>query len=226
MNRSKFYVNFAMVRRVTVAVLGSVPFCAHAMPLFLQGGTAKYGFPGFQWAAMLRYKRSDDPAYNFVTSLKDQLQTSLRQTNQDAPPRFTQAIATMYENGTDGIGWHADKVRDIEEGSTIFDISLGGERTFSIGRANGKGPPTDVENVLMRHGSAILLSTQTNRDFKHAVLPVPGSAPAPRVSLVLRDIGTVISDKNVRKELDKKGVSYVGTWLAPAAGAGPAQLVC
>ena len=71
-----------------------------------------------------------------------------------------------------------------------------------------------------------MVSTQTNRDVKHVVLPVSGAAPAPRVNLVLRDIGTVISDKNVRKELDKKGVSYVGTWLAPAAGAGPAQLVC
>ena len=206
LTRSKFYVNFAEVcpeQPGPVARACGLTQC----PLF-QDGTAKYGFPGFQYAAMLNYKSYDDPAYHFVTSLKDKLQGGLRVGDVEMPaPHFTQAIATMYENGSDGIGWHSDKVLDITEGSIIFDLSLGAERIFSLGRANGKKAPTDVQNVTMRHGSAILLSTKTNNEYKHAVLPVAG-LEAPRVSLVLRDIKTVVTEL----ELQKKLGGAVGGW--------------
>jgi 2OG-Fe(II) oxygenase superfamily len=152
------------------------------------GVLAKYSYPGFQYAAMPHYL--EDDAIPILKPLMQKL--------PELGMVFTQAIGTLYETGQDNIGWHSDKQRDIHKNSQILDISLGSERTFLL-RNEATGMQ---EKVVMKAGSAILLSTDTNERCKHAVLPEVRAGA--RISLVFRHIKTTITAKELEAKLRKK----------------------
>jgi alkylated DNA repair dioxygenase AlkB len=84
------------------------------------------------------------------------------------PVTCNQAIVTLYESGTDGIGWHSDKMASIVDPSIILDVSLGGERRLCI-RESEDGP---VTRIPMPHGSAVAFDTNFNKRYQQ----VPGGA--------------------------------------------------
>jgi hypothetical protein len=144
---------------------------------------AAYKFPGWQWRAMLHYKDVLDPEVGFVQPLFKALRSEVKFSGQAHD--FTQAIVTRYETGADNINWHSDKMGSIATDSVIFDVSLGGPRTFLL-RSVASGAA--VERVTMHSGSAIALTTAGNATHMHAVLPEAGAMP--RVSIVFRNITT------------------------------------
>lgn len=132
-------------------------------------------------------------------------------------------------------GWHADKMVDIAEPSWIVDVSLGEPRTFLLRRSAavvataGSGENTaaaepageeEEERIPMPSGSAVLLSTETNRAYAHAVLAEPKAFRGPRVSLVFRNIKTWITEAQVREKIEQAERSQ-----ARAKGRGAAAAV-
>ena len=125
------------------------------------------------------------------------LWSAVRKTNLDgASVVANQAIVTLYKSGSDCIGWHADKPVSIASLSTIFDVSLGGERTLCIREREG----APVHKITMQHGSAVAFTTEFNARHEHAVLPEPGASP--RASIVFRDIATIMSDAEVHAKVN------------------------
>ena len=88
-------------------------------------------------------------------------------------------------------------MESIAQGSVIFDVSIGSERTFLM-QCKETGAE---ESILMRSGSAVVFTTTGNALYKHAVLPEPGAGP--RVSIVFRNIKTTITAQELSKRLAK-----------------------
>lgn len=157
---------------------------------------ALYKFPGFQYASMLKYVHAGDAAAAPFRPLFDVLASDV--TFDGVAQPFTQAIATRYFEGTDCISWHSDKMVSIADKSAIFDISLGGPRTFLL-----KDKTTGiVESVVMESGSAIAMTTAGNQSHQHAVLPEAGASA--RTSIVFRHIQLFMSRSDVEKRELKK----------------------
>lgn len=166
-------------------------FVSHAP---VEGVTPAYRYPGFCWEAVAHYMTLETaPAQlgGLLQGLRNKLSVD------GSRHEYSQTIGTLYRDGDDSIGWHADKAKDIAEDSLIVDVSLGAERTFSL-RAKGAEAG---EEFVMEHGSAVLLSTATNAAYEHAVLKQPHGA-GPRVSLVFRNIQTQLAQREVEKRIN------------------------
>ena len=154
-----------------------------------------YKFPGFQWVATRHYKElAEVPWFKDVFSLVSKQPFHGAGLN-DGKATFNQAIVTLYNCGTDNIGWHSDKPASIAAPSVIMDISLGSERTFCIRNIE----TGEEESVRMQHGSAICFTTAFNAKYQHAVLAEPGAAP--RASIVFRHIADVYTKEQVAKKV-------------------------
>jgi len=147
-----------------------------------------YKFPGFQYRAVVNHYK-----YLHDVPWLHQVFAAVRATSiAGVPVTCNQAIVTLYQSGTDCIGWHSDKMTSIADPSIILDVSVGGERTLSI-RKTEDGP---ITRIPMPHGSAVAFDTTFNKRYQHAVLAEPGAAP--RASIVFRDISTIMTEAAVR----------------------------
>ena len=154
-----------------------------------------YQFPGHQYRAIIEFhKKLHSQAW--LQPVFDAL--AVLTFDSGAGPVthiFNHAIVTKYFTGEDNINWHSDKPASIAPDSIILDISLGAARTFSM-RSNATG---QVESVHMAHGSAIIMTMAANQTHQHAVLPEPGAGP--RVSIVVRNIATVMTVDEVKAKI-------------------------
>ena len=148
-----------------------------------------YRYPGFQYASMLNY-RSLDAVPGLAAVL-----AAIGVNRQ--PLVCDHVILTLYEEQSDCIGRHQDKLRDIMSGSDIVSISLGASREFELSRGE---VATHVEQL--EDGDVFVLGPQTNRTMKHAVLPLAqGAALEPRISIVVRHIATAITAEQLHERL-------------------------
>jgi len=78
---------------------------------------------------------------------------------------FNYALVNWYRSGDDYIGWHADKVADLEPGSAIASLSLGAVRPFQLrDRAGG-----EVCEVALADGSLLVMKGTCQQHYKHAL---------------------------------------------------------
>ena len=104
------------------------------------------------------------------------------------PISFNHVITTGYNDGSDKITFHKDKMNDIEADTPIVSLSFGATRMFTLGKkeANKKEIKT-VHTIPLAQGDLFCLGPETNKQLYHAVPPTD-EAVAPRISLVFRDI--------------------------------------
>jgi alkylated DNA repair dioxygenase AlkB len=101
---------------------------------------------------------------------------------------FNSVLANLYRDGNDSMGWHSDDEPELGRQPTIASISLGAERHFQLRRRkkteskSNAGPST---NRLLPHGSLLLMSGNSQRDWQHA-LPKRRRVSKPRVNLTFR----------------------------------------
>lgn len=163
---------------------------------------AKYGFPGFSYGAMDAYR-----IFAANPSMEELVEEFTRKVTYNGNPiAINHAIATKYRDGRDNIGWHADKTRDIRDGSPIPILSLGASREFQLGKPDPRNRKLTnlVHAFEFRAGDLFVLGPQTNAEWRHAVVPVAhetlqierrereGGDVLPRISVVFRDIKTVV----------------------------------
>jgi alkylated DNA repair dioxygenase AlkB len=95
--------------------------------------------------------------------------------------RYNFCLINKYENGSDYIGYHSDKEKDIVEGSVIASVSLGATRRFNIKMIGGK-----IECALdLQHGSLLLMGGDTQKHYKHS-LPKTAKDCGVRLNLTFR----------------------------------------
>ena len=169
---------------------------------------AKYGYPGFTYPSMEYYRAcrmSGDvaPVALLVHVLEGHCQYKYAG-GEWTSPVINHVIGTEYESGTDNIGFHSDKVKDLEPGAPTFILSVGGERELHfVDAASGHF----LKSFVMKSGSLFILGPQTNVATKHALVAVEDEVlldktrvVEPRISVIGRHIRTVVS----RAELERR----------------------
>jgi alkylated DNA repair dioxygenase AlkB len=94
---------------------------------------------------------------------------------------FNAALANLYRNGHDSVGWHSDHEARLGNCPTIASLSLGGERRFQIRHRKTKQTIT----LELRMGHWLIMSGETQRYWLHQVAKT-AAAVAPRVNLTFR----------------------------------------
>lgn len=138
--------------------------------------TCSYGEAGLRY----RYSGVDRVAAPWHAALAPLFAPLARLTNV----HFNYALCQLYPDGEAGIGWHADKERDLVAGTPIASLSLGAERDFHV-RLGSKGPT--VLSVRLGHGSLLVMGGATQRHYQHRV-PTSARCRVPRINLTFRVI--------------------------------------
>lgn len=98
---------------------------------------------------------------------------------------FNFVLATLYRDGSDYVGWHADDERDLVSEQVIANLSLGSTRTFKVKSKEG----TLLNSIETTHGSLLLMVGESQRRSKH-MLTKTRKAVGPRVVLSFREVIT------------------------------------
>ncbi|XP_075489028.1 DNA oxidative demethylase ALKBH2-like [Primulina tabacum] len=121
---------------------------------------------------------------------------------------FNSLLLNRYKGGNDYVGWHADDEKLYGPTPQIASVSLGCERDFLLkkkpskvvidepARRNECGPPSkrlkkvnigDQHSFALKHGSLLVMSGYTQRDWLHSV-PKRVKAESVRINLTFRRI--------------------------------------
>jgi len=96
---------------------------------------------------------------------------------------FNTALANLYRDGRDTVGWHADDEPELGEAPIIASLSLGATRDFVLRHRQRRDLPATT--IPLEHGSLLLMRGTTQACWEHA-LPRRLKVAAPRVNLTFR----------------------------------------
>jgi hypothetical protein len=101
---------------------------------------------------------------------------------------FNHAVVLVYRDGEDSIGFHKDKMLDLDPSSPIACVSLGASRLLVLRDDIFK--PTRQQQVLLESGSLYVIGPMTNLALYHSI---PRSESAgPRISVTFRRTNTFL----------------------------------
>lgn len=78
---------------------------------------------------------------------------------------FNSALVNHYRSGTDSMGWHSDRERELGDSPVVATISLGQERRLAFKRRGGEGRLS----VSLPDGSLLLTSGEVQHHWLHQV---------------------------------------------------------
>lgn len=94
---------------------------------------------------------------------------------------YSVCVGIYYKNGHADVRYHQD-LRAYGDTSSIASISLGQPRTFSLRRLDS---PAEVHNIVLPHGSLIVMGEHCQERYEHAILVEP-EIDQPRLNLTFR----------------------------------------
>jgi alkylated DNA repair dioxygenase AlkB len=94
---------------------------------------------------------------------------------------FNSCLLNWYRDGSDKIGWHADKEKQLGENPVIVTFNLGDSRTFHFRRKEDRS--IKYEYVL-EAGDILIMDRDCQKFWEHAILPEPNKGE--RISLTFR----------------------------------------
>lgn len=109
---------------------------------------------------------------------------------------FNHAVVLLYRDGNDCIGFHKDKMLDLDPDSPIVSVSLGAVRTYVL-RDDIFNPTVQYE-LPLGHGSLLVLGPKSNEALYHSVRKpsdedlarAPSLQAEVRISLTFRKVAT------------------------------------
>ena len=96
---------------------------------------------------------------------------------------FNSCLLNLYHDGCEGMGWHSDDEKELDQTAPIASISFGGERKFAF---KHKFEKTSVSLVLA-NGSLLLMHAPTQQYWQHSLTKTKRTV-APRINLTFRAI--------------------------------------
>ena len=159
-------------------------------------GFRRYGYTGWQWSIL--------PATAWLNQCPEVLPIADwydAWAIQRGYPLANHYIVTRYADGEHGIGFHSDKIKDIEPNSLITVVKTGHHgRPFELCFPGEEKTP--FFSQVLDPGTAVIMTVDANVATKHGV-PVVDEA-GPSGSIVFRTIKTEISNETLAKELRKR----------------------
>lgn len=117
--------------------------------------------------------------------------------------RFNSVLLNRYKSGSDYVAWHSDNEKLYGPTPVIASVSFGCERKFLLKRKPAKKEAIDsseelikkqsklalrnVHSFLLRHGSLLVMTGHTQRDWVHSV-PKHSKPGSVRINLTFRQI--------------------------------------
>jgi alkylated DNA repair dioxygenase AlkB len=96
---------------------------------------------------------------------------------------FNACLLNLYQDGSEGMGWHSDDEKSIIPNSAIASISLGCKRKFVFRHKKTRETiPVELEN-----GSLLVMKGSTQVHWQHA-LPKLKRVTEPRINLTFRNM--------------------------------------
>jgi alkylated DNA repair dioxygenase AlkB len=99
--------------------------------------------------------------------------------------KFNSCLLNLYHAGNEGMGWHSDDEKSIEEYSTIASVSFGAERKFFFKHKQSN----KTISVILEHGSLLIMKEGTQKNWLHS-LPKSYKIILPRINLTFRRMVT------------------------------------
>ncbi|MDA7644435.1 MAG: alpha-ketoglutarate-dependent dioxygenase AlkB [Verrucomicrobiales bacterium] len=104
---------------------------------------------------------------------------------------FNACLLNLYQDGTEGMGWHSDDEKSIVGESVIASVSLGAERPFRFCHKESG----DVVRLTLETGSVLIMKGAIQRCWKHT-LPKTKRVTSPRVNLTFRLMRPVVAEES------------------------------
>lgn len=134
----------------------------------------------------------DRLAYRYSGSTKtglpwtSALQTLRQKVQGSLGVSFNSCLLNLYENGSQGMGWHSDDERSLGKQPLIASVSLGAVRKFAFKHRVTR----ETVSIFLAHGSLLLMSGETQHHWVHS-LPKTKTVSSERINLTFRTIHLV-----------------------------------
>ncbi len=92
-------------------------------------------------------------------------------------------LLNLYHNGEEGMAWHSDDEKTLQNNGVIVSLSLGAERKFSFKHKN----TGETVSLMLENGSLLVMKGATQTNWLHR-LPPTKKIHQPRVNLTFRTI--------------------------------------
>ncbi len=96
---------------------------------------------------------------------------------------YNSCLLNLYHTGEEGMAWHSDGEKDLKKNGAIASLSFGAERKFAFKHKK----TAEVVNVLLEHGSLLVMKDETQTHWLHR-LPPTKKICSPRINLTFRTI--------------------------------------
>ncbi len=94
---------------------------------------------------------------------------------------FNSCLLNLYQNGSEGMGWHSDDESALGRRTVIASLSLGAARKFAFKHKRS----SDKYELMLHHGQLIVMRGETQQHWLHAVMKTT-RVHEPRISLTFR----------------------------------------
>jgi alkylated DNA repair dioxygenase AlkB len=97
--------------------------------------------------------------------------------------KFDSALVNYYRSGNDSMGWHADNEPELGKNPVIASLTFGASRKFQF---KHRTIPNSIQNVILHHGSLLIMSGATQHYWLHQLPKVKESGE--RINITFRKI--------------------------------------
>ncbi len=96
---------------------------------------------------------------------------------------YNSCLLNLYHSGEEGMAWHSDGEKTLEDNGAIASLSFGAERKFAFKHKKTK----KTVSLILEKGSLLVMKGATQKNWLHR-LPPTKKVKTPRVNLTFRKI--------------------------------------
>ncbi|RZJ31748.1 MAG: alpha-ketoglutarate-dependent dioxygenase AlkB [Flavobacterium sp.] len=78
---------------------------------------------------------------------------------------YNSCLLNLYNDGSEGMGWHSDDEKTIAKNSAIASMSFGATRRFAFKHKKSK----ENVSILLEHGSLLVMKGETQTHWLHSI---------------------------------------------------------
>lgn len=96
---------------------------------------------------------------------------------------YNSCLLNLYHNGDEGMGWHSDNEKELDDATPIASLSFGARRKFAFRHKQDR----TTTSVFLENGSLLMMYPPIQEYWHHSLLKTK-AASEPRINLTFRKI--------------------------------------
>jgi alkylated DNA repair dioxygenase AlkB len=96
---------------------------------------------------------------------------------------YNSCLLNLYHTGDEGMGWHSDNEKELDDATPIASVSLGATRKFAFRHKQDK----TTSSLFLEHGSLLIMYPPIQEHWRHSLLKTK-TVTSPRINLTFRKI--------------------------------------